>query len=38
MPIVVRIDVKQQFEGDCSFNRVFDTLANVPVSASFFPR
>lgn len=38
MPISVKIDVKKSFEADCSWQKVFDTLANVPVSASFFPK
>lgn len=38
MPIVVSIDVNKQFEVICAYDKVFDTLANVPVSASFFPK
>ena len=38
MPILVTINVKREFEVNSPYDKVFDTLANVPVSVSYFPK
>jgi len=38
MTIKVNIDLGYEFAVKASFQTVFDTLANVPTSASFFPK